>query len=432
MPKLVTLNNLDNREDFLEEISNKKILVYEDIQGSKIFVNYSNKEIIIKKQSIRSEPLTDLKLMFDKFYHRAYFFFNKLDINILKRMKPNHWYCFEYFPDETPANIRYDRIPKNNLVLTGIVKNDKFIFNYEEIQQWGEIFNVDTLPVIFHGKIHPRRLNLIRDFLSTSKKDLEELFETDNFCRFFYRILNPNHKNSFLMDESIFNANIEKIIIRIKNKEMSLQILNPFYERISEDNKTNYGEIFSIIIIAFLDFINNKDIEAQPVMGATEDELYINLISGLFNQFYEKEKDNIENLEFEVPPFFNKDKYRVNLKMINNIKTKEIVKRSRKLEYIFKTIIRNFKDERKKPPIGLLTDDITLMLNQTITNIKHKIRQDMSIINHNIMVQKGFSNNNTDDIDYHMALNKIKYETDKIRLDQPHEKTHVEYGKDKK
>jgi hypothetical protein len=75
MSKLVTLNNLKTKADFLNKLKDKNLIVYEDVQGSKIFINYSNGEIKIKKQSLKREPLGDLELLMHKYYHKAYFFF---------------------------------------------------------------------------------------------------------------------------------------------------------------------------------------------------------------------------------------------------------------------------------------------------------------------------------------------------------------------
>jgi hypothetical protein len=62
MSKLVTLNGQDN--NVLEEILNNDIIIYEDVQGSKIWVNWNGQAFIIKPKSISNESinLVDLSM----------------------------------------------------------------------------------------------------------------------------------------------------------------------------------------------------------------------------------------------------------------------------------------------------------------------------------------------------------------------------------
>ena len=148
--------------------------------------------------------------------------------------------------------FRSKKLPKNNLILTCIVKGTKYKYNYSEIIEYAKLFNVDPLPVIFRGKLNEKQLEVINLFLHTSEKDLDFVFGENNFAYFIYKILNPNINNSFLMDE--FNDNLEKIIIRINgNDETSFEIFNPSYEKMELDNKTEYLENYSIILLNFLE-----------------------------------------------------------------------------------------------------------------------------------------------------------------------------------
>ena len=157
--------------------------------------------------------------------------------------KYKNWsFLFEYFPDETPANIQYQRMPKNGLVLTSINKNGKYEFTTDELIEYARLFNVDSLPIIFEGKLSDTMKEAIQYFLNTSEKDLEYVFGEQSFSFFFYKILNPQSESSFLMKDS-FQENLEKIIIRVKDKDISFEILNPLYQRISSENSTDFTEM---------------------------------------------------------------------------------------------------------------------------------------------------------------------------------------------
>ena len=56
MSRLVTLNEVED-EEILNELFGDEITVFEDIQGSKIWVNWNGKEFTIKPKSLKKERL---------------------------------------------------------------------------------------------------------------------------------------------------------------------------------------------------------------------------------------------------------------------------------------------------------------------------------------------------------------------------------------
>ena len=103
MGKLVTLNGQDDK--ILDEILNDDIIVYEDVQGSKIWVNWNGSSFSIKPKSISSESINLIDLAMQNYYNPAINYFNTFDNRIKGLMPKNWWFCFEYFPDNQPANI---------------------------------------------------------------------------------------------------------------------------------------------------------------------------------------------------------------------------------------------------------------------------------------------------------------------------------------
>src|SRR5690606_15704585 len=110
----------------------------------------------------------------------------------------------------------------NGLVLTSICKNGKYESNIDELTEYSRLFNVDYLPVIFQGRLSDHMKEAINYFLNTSEEDLEYVFGEKSFSFFFYKILNPQIQNSFLM-EGEFQNNLEKIIIKIENKDVNFE-----------------------------------------------------------------------------------------------------------------------------------------------------------------------------------------------------------------
>jgi len=308
MSKMVTLNGQD--EDVLNDIFNNDIVVYEDIQGSKIWVNWNGNSFVIKPKSISNESINLVDLAMQNYYNPAINYFNTFDNRVRGLMPKNWWFCFEYFPDNQPANIEYSKVPKNGLVLTSICKNGKYEYDIDELSEYSRLFDTDCLPIIFEGSLSDSMKEAIKYFLYTSDKDLEYVFGEKTFSFFFYKLLNPQVTGSFLMEDE-FQKNLQKIIIRTKNNNVSFEILNPLYQRISSENDTSFTEIYSLILLNFMTFCQTINLEDIKIRGNNRDEMYLFLMSSLFNTYISNVKEDIENFEFTIPEFFNKDKFKI-------------------------------------------------------------------------------------------------------------------------
>lgn len=370
MSKLITLNSINN-EDILETLFNNEIIVYEDIQASKIWVNWRGVNFDIKAKSINSDSINLIDLTMQNYYNYAVDYFNNLDIRIKSLLNKKWWFCFEYFPDEQPANIEYNRVPKNKLVLTAINKNGKYNFTVEELEEYARLFEVDVLPIIYQGRLSEKMIEGIKYFINTSEEDLEYVFGEKSFAFFFYKLLDPNSKNSFLMIDE-YQDNIEKLIFKTKDGEASFEILNPLYKRISDNNSTEFVEIYTLILINFLNFCQTYDLEEIKLKGNKRDEIYIYLICKLFNFYMVEIKDDLLNFDFVVPEFFDKEKFKINTELITNKLTLEYIKEDDKLEYIFKIILGSFNKKRKKA-IGIFTDNTLVLFNNFVSKISKYI-----------------------------------------------------------
>jgi hypothetical protein len=302
------------------------------------------------------------------YYNPAINYFNSLDARVKSLLNRKWSFCFEYFPDNQPANIEYSRTPKNNLVLTAINKNSKYNFNLDELSEFARLFDVDMLPIIYQGNLTETMKEAIKYFVNTSEDDLEYIFGEKSFAYFFYKVLNPNIQSSFLMEDDDFQKNIEKLIIKTKNDEISFELLNPLYKRMTVDNSSDFVEIYTLILVNFLNFCQSINFSDIKLKSDRKDECYIYLISKLFNIYISEVKQDLLDFDFIVPDFFDKDKFKINTELISNKLTKEYIAEDPKLEYIFKVILGSFT-KRKKKPIGIFTENTVKLFNKFVDDI---------------------------------------------------------------
>jgi hypothetical protein len=402
MCKLMKLNDVTD-DTLLNDIFKNNLVVLEDIQGSKIYINYNGEGFVIKTKSISSEPLNMIDLSLQNYYNKAFTYFNTLDSRVRGLLNKSWTFCFEYFPDQTPGNLEYNRIPKNNLVLTSICKSGKFEYTVEELEEYARLFDVDSIPVIFNGKLSEKVIEAIKYFINTSDGDLEYVFGEKSFAYFFYKILNPNITNSFLMDEGDFQKNLEKLIMRIDGRDISFELLNPLYKRISDQNSTEFVEIYSLILVNFLNFCQSINLNDVKLKGNKRDEVYIYLICKLFNMYLSEVKDDLLNFDFVVPEFFDRDKFRINTELITNKLTREYIESDKKIEYIFKVILGSMSKRRKKK-IGIFTDNTLEIFNLFIEYINKYIDMYLNKRSETEMVKRGLVN--------FQDFFDVKYDTD--------------------
>jgi hypothetical protein len=375
MAKIVSPDDI-GVDNFIKFLKDNEITVYEDVQGSKIWAKWNGSNWEIRPKSVNSEPLNIVDMTTQKFYNMAYYYLATQSEYVTNLLNKDWQFGFEYFSDEQPAHIKYSRLPKNNLLLTCIYKGEKnYSYDIDELRVYADLFDIEATPVIYRGKLSDKQINLVNTYLNTSERDLKYVFDEDNFAKFFYELLNPQLKHSFLMGDDDFQDNLEKIIIRPNtgDEEMSVHIFNPFYNRVASDADTDYMEIYSIILMDFLTFMQDTDINTVDLTGTTRDSLYIELCCKLYNMYMQNNADRLLHFGFVVPRFFSKDKFRINKDMINNPVTLDWIEKNPKFEYVFKILLISLQKEKKKT-FGLFTPRTIEVFNLLITAINDRIK----------------------------------------------------------
>lgn len=373
MAKLVRLNEIEGKQ-FLKRLQIEPIVIYEDVQGSKIFVKWTNQGVEIRPKRSDADPLNPIDLAVQKYYGLAYDYLRSLKPSIISLLKKGWQFCFEYFPDEQPAHVKYDIVPQNNLVLTCILKGKKYVQDFEELDEYARVIGVDSVPVLFKGVLSEVQYDLIERFLSTSQHDLEYIFDQDsNFSHFFYSILCPGSKSSFLMLEGNFQENSERLIIRFEdNDEINLALLNPMYKKGIESDMTEHVEVYSLFLLSFIEYSQLIDIKTIKAEGDNRGDLYLDIMCKMFNRFITANLEQILDFEFDIPKFFREEKFKIDPDRIKNNITLQHLRIDPKIEYVFKVIVGSFQRKRTKP-IGIFNDMSVIVFNDIVDKIQTRI-----------------------------------------------------------
>ena len=88
MSKISILNGTEN-EEVLSKIFNQDLVIFEDVQGSKIWVTFTGDTFLIRSKSLNNDPLSMVDLAMQNYYNPAVNYFNSLDDRI-KSLMPNN------------------------------------------------------------------------------------------------------------------------------------------------------------------------------------------------------------------------------------------------------------------------------------------------------------------------------------------------------
>jgi hypothetical protein len=216
--------------------------------------------------------------------------------------------------------------------------------------------------------------------------------------------LNPRIESSFLMEDEEFNDNLEKIVIKIDGKpKYSFEILNPLYKRMELTNNSEHVDTYSLILLRFLEYCQLIDIDKYKLGKITKEELYVEFICQIFNDYMKNNQKNILAWDFIIPSFFKEDKFKINLDLISNQETKNIIKSSEKFEYVFKCVLGSFNKTKKKP-VGVFND-------MTLENFNNFIEKLDIIIDKSLKINREYRLQKDDLRDFRDYFN-LKYEVD--------------------
>ena len=122
-------------------------------------------------------------------------------------------------------------------------------------------------------------------------------------------------------------------------------------------------------MVNFLTFCQSLNLEDIKLKGNRRDELYLYLICKLYNIYISDVREDLINFDFVIPEFFDKEKFKINVELIPNKLTKELIEDNSKLEYIFKVILGSL-NKKKKKPIGVFTENTVILFNKFVDDIQ--------------------------------------------------------------
>ena len=139
-PKIFALG-----QTYIIDIFENEVEITEKVDGSQFVFGKINGELLCRSKGTKQYIDNP-----DKMFKQAIDYVVSIE-NIL----PDNtiFYC-EYLSKPKHNTLRYDKVPKNNLVLFGICDiTDKFISEHDKLKEYAKLIDIDLIPLIYRGKI---------------------------------------------------------------------------------------------------------------------------------------------------------------------------------------------------------------------------------------------------------------------------------------
>lgn len=360
-----------NINDF-KQLLNHTCVVTEKIQASSFHVQ--NNDIGFKFFKSGNKKLMDkVDRTVVKYYETAISYIDSLSDSVKSQMPTDWKFGFDYMVNSKTIDIKYDRLPKNNLMLTHIqvltpgedslikkvIRDPKILF------KWADILQVQRPQVIFEGNLSSLQKEELVNLMSISDKEYSMKFMDNKFTTILYSIFNKT-LNSTALNDSL-NSQIDSLIIsffegsNVKNFKISKILKSEVEDRTPSD-------IYQIAILDFVEFFTTYNLKSIELISDEADERYIELICELFNEYIKKNATRYIGVKFNSADFANSPEFKVNIKFIKNEKTISLISNS-VLEELFKIAIGSFRKKRNKES-NIINKDLMEQINQIVDKIE--------------------------------------------------------------
>lgn len=377
-------------QQFINDLFKDYLVVTEKLSGSSFSFQKENDTIKFYKSNDKPINLVDRTLMV--YYENAINYIKK-SVSIIKNDIPTDWqFCFQYFVHNEPGIIRYDKLPKNNLVLTHIqIKSNngkigKIIEDPRVIQDWANKLNVTPLLPIFKGYLTNLQKQKIRDFISTPIEDQLELFKTNSFATYIISVLNPELKTTMLQLD--LSKPIESIIFKFyktgTTQTFSAKLIDPYTaslmkEKMESDLRRVPGDINEILLLDILAFIEERGLKQNEILSTTPDERYLELITNIFNDYVIKKDFSIKDIQIEKADFIKGEEFNLNINLIPNESVRTMLSDNERLQDLFKIMLGSLRKKRNHDkPGNVLTKTVIEDFNSLVNRINDLVSSDVN------------------------------------------------------
>jgi len=374
MAEILSLREIFRKEgmQFVNKLFDEFVVISEKLNATRFCFEKTDDGLEFYK---KDGKITKIDRTMSSLYEKPIDYIESISEEIMEKLPVGFRYGFRFFHTEQPANILYDKMPLNGLVLTDIKSpKGKVIDDLSILNIIADLLKVEKPPVIWYGKLDGAQKTNLLSYLRTPEDQLKSKFQTASFTKYIISMLNPEMKSTALNDdiEKPIDSIIFKFILDDGNEIVHAKVIDPV---ITQINRTNDSErepqdLYGIILSDVVEYIKMTGLQKYGLSKGTNDERYLELICQMYNQYMKKNEYKYEGIEIDPLSFASVPQFDLNSGFITDIKTRDLIKKSSINKHIFKIMMSSFSKPKKKPS-GTMTQ---LLVDDTL-DIARKIKE---------------------------------------------------------
>lgn len=347
IPNFIDIYNTKGK-DFFNNLINYRITVYEKLDGNNFGFKVGVGGINFFKKKFTDSIGTIERTLTKMYEYPIEHITSKIDI-IKENLDDGYSVGFIFFPDTKSVYVDYDRLPKNQLILSYVEdeKGNK-IDDVDYLNYVADLLDVDRPPIIYQGQLDYEQLSNIYTYLSLTTDEVMVEYGEVNFAKFILGLLSQELKKTTLNDDT--KNNIEGFIFKFSNSDEVFysKLINPHFEYIVSQNRVDYtlDDNYYLILLDIINFTKGLDIGSFHLKSEIFGDRYIELISKIYNQFIKLKGDDYIEVQFNTPKYLKRDMNKLNMRNIKNNTTLNNIIFSKNYEELFRIMLASFRRKR--------------------------------------------------------------------------------------
>lgn len=373
MAEILSLRQVYLKEGmpFVNKLLDGFVVVSEKLNATRLCFERTEGGLVFYK---KDGKITSIDRTMSSLYEGPIKFIESLPKEDLDKLPTGFKYGMRYFHNTKPANISYDKLPLNGLVLTDIkTPKGKIVDDVSVLNGISDLLRVEKPPIIWYGKLDQSQKTRILEYLRTPEDELVKRFSTNSFTKYIISILNPELKSTALKDdiEKPIDSIIFKFISEESNEVFHAKAIDPVITQINRSNEEEREpqDLYGIILSDLVEYIKVTGLQKYGLKETDPDARYLELISQIYLQYMKKNGYKYAGIEIDPLSFASVPEFDLNTGFIKNEKVRALIKESTINKHIFKILMGSFQKPKKKP-----SGTVTQMLIDDTLEVSKKIK----------------------------------------------------------
>ena len=346
MAEILSLREIFRKEgmQFVKKLLDEFVVISEKLNATRFCFERTEDGIEFYK---KDGKITAIDRTMAALYEHPIKYIESQPKDIIEKLPIGFRYGFRYFHTEKPANIAYDEIPLNGLVLTDIrTPKGKVVDDVSILNAISDLLRVEKPPIIWYGRLDDAQKTRIMEYLRTPEDQLQSRFKTTSFTKYIISILNPEIKKTALKSdiEKPIDSIIFKFVMDGDNDIVHAKVIDPVITQINRTNDVDREpqDLYGIILSDVTEYIKVTGLQKYGLSKGSFDERYLELICQIYNSYMKKNSYKYDGIEIDPLSFASVPQFDLNTGFITDIKTRDLIKESTINKHIFKIMMSSF------------------------------------------------------------------------------------------